>query len=197
MDTPEMQGGKKRVVSHKGINGKREERPDTFYIPGQYYPDGDGVVWKPGYWAKVQPGWSWVPAQWVRQPEGWTFQEGYWDRTLDDRGTLFAPAQVDPSARTGDTVYQPYTQISPDTYGLLYGAFGRPNSNYDGYPGCYYDSSGRYYGYAQYGSLSPYYGYLDYPYYGTLGYPYYAQPIGYGYGSYGFGSPYSGGYGGY
>src|SRR5262245_41066971 len=44
--------------------------PDSehFYVPGQYHPDGDGVVWKPGFWAKVQPGWSWVPAQWVRQP---------------------------------------------------------------------------------------------------------------------------------
>ena len=54
---------------------------DCFYIPGQYYPDGDGVVWKKGYWTKVQPGWSWVPAQWVRQPDGWVFQDGYWDRT--------------------------------------------------------------------------------------------------------------------
>ena len=35
---------------------------DFYYVPGQYYPDGDGVVWKPGFWAKVQPGWAWVPA---------------------------------------------------------------------------------------------------------------------------------------
>ena len=83
-------------------NGPPADRPDDepgeppaadcFYIPGQYYPDGDGVVWKKGFWAKVQPGWAWVPAQWVRQPEGWVFQDGYWDRTLEDRGTLFAPA---------------------------------------------------------------------------------------------------------
>src|SRR5579883_637727 len=181
---------------------------DCFYIPGQYYPDGDGVVWKPGFWAKIQPGWSWVPAQWVRQPEGWTFQEGYWDRTLEDRGTLFAPAEVQPGARDGNTVYQPYTQISPQSYGLLYGAYGRPNSYYDGYPGCYYDPSGRYYAYAQYGSMGPYYGYLDYPYYGTLGYPYSSYPVTYGgyYGSpyYGLGfgplggvGYYGGGFGGY
>ena len=95
--------------------------PDFYYVPGQYFPDGDGVVWKPGFWAKVQPGWAWVPAQWVHQAEGWTFQEGYWDRTLEDRGTLFAPAQVAQGARNGDTVYQPYSQISPQSYGLLYG----------------------------------------------------------------------------
>jgi len=166
---------------------------DTFYVPGQYYPDGDGVVWKPGYWARSQPGWSWVPAQWVHQPEGWIFQEGYWDRTLEDRGTLFAPAQVAPAARTADTVYQPYTQVSPQSYGLLYGAFGRPNSYYDGYPGCYYASNGRYYGYAQYGYLSPYYGYLDYPYYGTFGYPYLTSPLSYG--GYGYGGLRPGGYG--
>ncbi len=84
-------------------NGPPEQRPDEepgeppapdcFYIPGQYYPDGDGVVWKKGYWSKVQSGWSWVPSQWVRQPDGWVFQEGYWDRILEDRGTLFAPAK--------------------------------------------------------------------------------------------------------
>ena len=155
--------------------------PDCFYIPGQYYPDKDGVVWKKGFWAKAQPGWAWVPAHWVRQPEGWTFQEGYWDRTLEDRGTLFAPAEVDKSTKTTDDLtYQPYTKVSPEMYGQIYGGFGRPNSNYDGYPGVYYDDSGRFYGYANYGNIGGYYGYLDYPYYGGYGYPYYAQPINYG-----------------
>ena len=52
-------------------NGPPQERPDDepgeppgsdcFYIPGQYYPDGDGVVWKKGFWTKAHPGWSWVP----------------------------------------------------------------------------------------------------------------------------------------
>ncbi|MFO0950394.1 MAG: hypothetical protein U0835_04445 [Isosphaeraceae bacterium] len=176
---------------------------EYFYVPGQYFPDGNGVVWKPGFWASKQPGWAWVPAQWIRQPEGWAFQEGYWDRTLEDRGTLFAPAEVaDASKQDQDLVYQPYTQISPQSYGLLYGAFGRPDEAYDGYPGCYYDASGRYYGYAQYGSIGSYYGYLDYPYYGTVGYPYLASPIsygygygGFGYGGFGFGYPLFGGFG--
>ena len=188
-------------------DGPPQERPDDepgeppssdcFYIPGQYYPDGDGVVWKKGYWTKAYPGWAWVPAQWVRQPDGWVFQDGYWDRTLEDRGTLFAPAEVDKSAQPSENLtYQPYTTVPPEMYGKLNGAFGRPNSNYDGYPGVYYDDTGRYYGYASYGNLDGYYGYLDYPYYGGNGYPYYATPVQYGYGGYG-GRLRRMGYGGY
>ena len=180
--------------------GPPAERPDEqpgpspgaeyFWIPGQWIPDGDGVAWKKGFWAKAQPGWAWVPGQWVKQPEGWTFQDGYWDRTLEDRGTLFSPAEVANSARGGDTVYAPVAQVSPLSYGRLYGAFGRPTTYYDGYPGCYYDTSGAYYGYANYGNLGMYYGYLDYPYYGSGGYPYLST------GAYGGGSTYLASYGG-
>jgi WXXGXW repeat (2 copies) len=126
--------------------------PDCFFIPGQYHPDGDGVAWKKGYWAKKQAGWSWVPAQWIRQPDGWVFQEGYWDRTFEDRGTLFTPAEVDSAAKGAENLtYQPYSQVTPEMYGQLNGAFGRPNSDYDGYPGTSYDQDGRYYGYGSYG----------------------------------------------
>ena len=187
---------------------------DHFYIPGHYAPDGEGVTWKKGYWAKAQAGWSWVPAQWVHQPEGWAFQEGYWDRTLEDRGTLFAPAQggtITPDGNpNAEVTYTPLSQIAPEQYGQIYGAFGRPNTYYDGYPGCYYDNTGRYYGYANYGNLAPYYGYLDYPYTSSFGYPYLAQPVSYsnygyssgfggsgGVGGYGYGSGGYGGYGGY
>lgn len=169
--------------------------PGHFYVPGQYYPDGDGVVWKPGFWTKSQEGWAWVPSQWVRQPEGWTFQEGFWDRQLEDRGILFAPAEVAQDARNAGTTFSPYTRVGSESFGLLNGAFGRPNADYDGYPGCYYDPTGRYYGYAGYGSLGSYYGYLDYPYYGTIGYPYLTSSVGVGVGGYGLG--YGGlGYGG-
>ncbi|APW60005.1 hypothetical protein [Paludisphaera borealis] len=182
---------------------------DCFYVPGQYYPDGDGVVWKKGFWTNTQPGWSWVPASWIRQPEGWLFQEGFWDRTLEDRGTLFAPAEITQGENgTADLSYQPYTTVSPEMYGQLYGAFGRSNSYYDGYPGVSYDDDGRFYGYANYGNLDGYYGYLDYPFYGN-GYPYYAAPLtyaaygggfgwgfpGWGWGGLGWGSPGWGGLG--
>ncbi|MDE2508336.1 MAG: YXWGXW repeat-containing protein, partial [Planctomycetota bacterium] len=186
--------------------GPPAQRPDEnpgpapddqhFWVPGQYQPDGDGVLWKPGFWAKAQPGWSWVPAQCVKQPEGWAFQEGFWDRTLEDRGTLFAPAEVSQDARKPETVYQPYTEVSPELYGMLYGAYGRPNSYYDGYPGCSYDADGRFYAYANYGSLGTYQGYLDYPYNSGVGSPYYAsQPQTYAYAG-GVPSYYGMGYGG-
>ena len=92
--------------------------------------------------------------------------------------------------------YQPYTTISPELYGQLYGAFGRPNTNYDGYPGVFYDQDGRFYGYANYGNLGGYYGYLDYPATGGYGYPYYATPGPVRYGlRRGYGMGYGGGYG--
>ena len=164
---------------------------EYFYVPGQYVPDGDGVAWKKGFWTKAQPGWAWVPSQWIKQPEGYVFQGGFWDRTLEDRGTLFSPAA--PTVADGNAVltYQPIAQISPQSYGRLYGAFGRPTSYYDGYPGCYYDPNGRYYGYSNYGSIGLYTGYLDFPYVGGYGYPY-LTTAGYGYGGFGYG-----GYGGY
>ena len=162
--------------------------PEYFFIPGQYIPDGEGVVWKPGFWAKAQAGWSWVPSQWVKQPQGWAFQDGYWDRTLEDRGTLFAPAQVAADANPADVTYQPIAQVSPESYGRLNGAFGRPNTYYDGYPGVSYDTSGNYYGYARYGNLGLYSGYLDYPYCGANGYPYLTTNVG----GYGVGGGYSG-----
>ena len=67
--------------------------PDSFLIPGQYVPAGDGVVWRPGFWARSQPGWEWVPARWVRLSEGWTYREGHWERSTADLSTRTAPAR--------------------------------------------------------------------------------------------------------
>ena len=153
-------------------------KANCFFIPGEYVPDGEEVVWKKGYWADVQPGWSWVPARWIRQPEGWVYQDGFWDRPLEARGILFAPAALDGDADVvGQLFYSPYTIVSPELYGQLYGAFGRAGSAYDGYAGAIYDDDGRYYSYADYGMLSNYYGYLDYPNLGAYGYPYYVSPL--------------------
>lgn len=155
-------------------------KPNCYYIPGQYVPEGEGLAWRKGFWADARAGWSWVPASWTRQPEGWIFQDGYWDRPLEERGTLFAPAEPEGEVNDGQTlVYRPYTVVSPELYGQLYGAFGRWSPWYDGYPGVSYDPGGRYFAYADYGRLAPYYGYLDYPARASFGYPYFAAPIDY------------------
>ncbi|OJW07429.1 MAG: hypothetical protein BGO49_26025 [Planctomycetales bacterium 71-10] len=171
-------------------------KPNCFYIPGQYVPDGDGLAWRKGFWADAKPGWAWVPASWTRQPEGWIYQAGYWDRPLEERGTLFAPAELAGEVADGQVLaYRPYTEVSPQLYGQLYGAFGRWTPWYDGYPGVCYDPAGRYFAYADYGRLAPFYGYLDYPALGGFGYPYYASPIAYaapGALAYGLGPPYYG-----
>lgn len=70
--------------------------PDFFYVPGEFIPEGDAVVWRPGFWYHAQPGWEWNPAHWIRQTEGWTFREGSW-RRLD--GMPAGPAQGNPLVR--------------------------------------------------------------------------------------------------
>ncbi|MDG3006469.1 hypothetical protein [Paludisphaera mucosa] len=167
-------------------------KANCFYVPGQHVPLNEGLAWRKGFWADAKPGWSWVPASWTRQPEGWIFQEGYWDRPLEERGVLFAPAEIAREVRDGEVLtYRPYTVVSPELYGQLYGAFGRSTALYDGYPGVSYDGDGRFFAFADYGRLDPYYGYLDYPSYGGFGYPYYASALDYNYRSI---YPYGGGY---
>jgi hypothetical protein len=70
--------------------------PDFFYIPGEFIPDGEAVVWRPGFWYHVQPGWEWNPAHWTRQASGWTFREGSW-RRID--GMPAGPPQGDSLVR--------------------------------------------------------------------------------------------------
>lgn len=61
-------------------------------MPGHYgpAPDGDRLVWTPGFWARPQSGWDWIPARWVRRPDGWEFRAGYWTRERE-RGTDLEP----------------------------------------------------------------------------------------------------------
>ncbi|MCA1685619.1 MAG: hypothetical protein LC745_06460, partial [Planctomycetia bacterium] len=64
--------------------------PDTeaFYVPGHYAPEGDRVVWKRGFWSRVQPGLEWVPAHWVRRADGWDYREGNWVRVPKPDSTV-------------------------------------------------------------------------------------------------------------
>jgi hypothetical protein len=131
---------------------------EVFYVPGEYYPDGDTVAWRKGFWAKVQPGWTWVPAQWVRHAEGWSFDEGRWVRSRGARAESSEPV------RAGDAAVGP---VGPGNVPVYLGG-GYP---YLGYPGfaVYAPPSVTYtgIGFGGFGPVIPYYnaGFaLAYPY---------------------------------
>jgi hypothetical protein len=79
--------------------------PGAFYVPGHHSPEGDHLVWTPGFWARSQAGWDWVPARWVRRADGWEFREGYW--TPD-------PGETAPRRHV---VARPSPLVEPDTPG--------------------------------------------------------------------------------
>lgn len=87
--------------------------PDYFYVAGQYVPDGDGVVWKPGFWSRSQPGWEWAPARWVRQSSGWAFREGYWNRDSNTRERRRPQPGSGSSVRSATIVSTPAESGSP------------------------------------------------------------------------------------
>jgi hypothetical protein len=64
---------------------------NVFWSPGSWYWQADRYVWRPGFWAAVQPSWLWVPPHYVWTPGGFLFVEGYWDLPLASRGVMFAP----------------------------------------------------------------------------------------------------------
>ena len=67
-------------------------------------------VWRPGFWAAVQPNWVWVPAHYVWAPRGYVFVDGYWDYSVGRRGVLFAPVYFDRGVYT-----RPGFSYSPTT----------------------------------------------------------------------------------
>lgn len=71
----------------------RGPRPSSrhLWVAGHHAPQGETLVWKPGFWSKHQPGWTWIPATWLERPRGWVFQDGYW---LNDDELRAATEQV-------------------------------------------------------------------------------------------------------
>src|SRR5262249_13672912 len=69
--------------------------------PPDYRPDGDNVVWIPGYWAwsdddstfiwvsglwrDVPPGRQWEPGYWARVTDGYQWVSGYWSDTAEQQ----------------------------------------------------------------------------------------------------------------
>jgi hypothetical protein len=84
-------------------------------LPPDQKPEGDNVVWIPGYWAwdadrndflwvsgtyrAVPPGRSWVPGRWNQVEGGWQWVAGYWaEETTQDQ------AAQDQTAQSGNEV---------------------------------------------------------------------------------------------
>ncbi len=88
----------------KPLTVKREPPQAIEELPPAYQPDGENVVWIPGYWGwdvgaqeylwisgvwrNVPPYQSWVPGYWSRTSDGWVWVSGFW---LDEN----APEQVE------------------------------------------------------------------------------------------------------
>jgi hypothetical protein len=68
---------------------------DSTWLPGSWVWHENRYVWRPGFWAAVQPNWVWVPDHYVWAPRGYVFVNGYWDYSIDRRGVLFAPVHFD------------------------------------------------------------------------------------------------------
>ena len=68
---------------------------DSTWLPGSWIWHENRYVWRPGFWAAVQPNWVWVPDHYMWAPRGYVFVNGYWDYSIGRRGVLFAPVHFD------------------------------------------------------------------------------------------------------
>ncbi len=99
---------------------------NVFWSPGSWYWQENRYVWRPGFWAAVQPNWVWIPAHFVWTPGGYLFVEGYWDMPLANRGLMFAPVYyAQPVYLQPAYVYTPSITIAAP--GLMANLFVQPN----------------------------------------------------------------------
>lgn len=89
-----------------GIVVPKQPPQDVKEVPPKEKPDGDNVVWIPGYWGwdatkndfiwisglwRIPPeGRTWVPGYWGQNDNGWQWVSGYW-RALDQEQTTYVP----------------------------------------------------------------------------------------------------------
>ncbi|WP_165074297.1 YXWGXW repeat-containing protein [Paludisphaera rhizosphaerae] len=112
---------------------------EVFWSPGCWMWRQTRYVWRPGFWAAVQPAWVWVPAHYVWTPGGFLFVDGFWDLPVIDRGILFAPVYyAQPVYLQPAYVYTPTITIAAP--GLVANLFVQPTYNHYCF-GDYYDPS--------------------------------------------------------
>ncbi len=110
---------------------------NVFWSPGSWYWQENRYVWRPGFWAAVQPNWVWIPAHFVWTPGGYLFVEGYWDLPLANRGLMFAPVYyAQPVYLQPAYVYTPSITIAAP--GLKASLFVQPSYSHYCF-GDYYD----------------------------------------------------------
>ena len=110
---------------------------NVFWSPGSWYWQENRYVWRPGFWAAVQPSWVWIPPHYVWTPGGYLFVEGYWDLPLANRGLMFAPVYyAQPVYVQPAYVFTPSITIAAP--GLMANMFVQPNYSHYCF-GDYYD----------------------------------------------------------
>jgi hypothetical protein len=112
---------------------------NVFWSPGSWDWQDQRYLWRPGFWAAVQPSWVWIPAHFVWTPGGYLFVGGYWDLPLANRGMLFAPVYYpQPVYMKPAYVFTPSITIA--TGGLVANLFVQPSYGHYCF-GDYYDRS--------------------------------------------------------
>jgi hypothetical protein len=99
----------------------KEPPPPIDEVPPDEKPEGDNVVWIPGYWSHDDdradyvwvsgfwrvppPGRQWVPGSWQEVDGGWHWVPGYW-QAADQEETEYLPAPP-PSVDYGPSTLEP------------------------------------------------------------------------------------------
>ena len=109
---------------------------DYYWVPG-CYEWRTRYVWRPGYWAAVNPNWIWVPAHYSWTPYGYVFVPGFWDYLVAYRGVCFAPVYFsEPIYLRPRWYYSPWVSIDVGVLNVSF--FSRPSYCHY-YFGDYYD----------------------------------------------------------
>jgi len=84
-------------VKGRGLLAPKAPPPPVPELPPETKPDGDNIVWVPGYWYWDEPkkdftwmsgfwrnapeGREWQPGEWVKEGSGWRYASGHWKKS--------------------------------------------------------------------------------------------------------------------
>ncbi len=72
---------------------EKPEGDNIVWIPGYWSWDGEAkeFVWISGFWRAVPPGRTWVPGSWQKVEDGWQWVSGYWGKEGQDEEPEYLP----------------------------------------------------------------------------------------------------------